>query len=276
MSPMVRSKLPLLLLIVLWGAIILTPIARAGEAGEGRDRKHRVNVRGFFLFGLQTGESDAHGSASGAFSCQVCIPVFPGTCYGFSGDFSGEGSGETQNAAGFMFGAEYLIMNGHLGLEADFVFVLDAVKYQLQGDFTNISGVSPSLVPPIREDGALDIQMIGLCLNYHLKPENRLDFYAGPFFAPAVNMSGIEEVDIGESVAFGLNVGADYRLKRSLIITANLRFIDFGQVEIDENYYMSLAQDLGIGKCGGTVAQQFEASDDLRYLGLLLGIGYRF
>ncbi len=234
------SGLRLSLIFILLGSLAFSSIARA-EEWEGQDKKHRGNIRGFLLYAIPIGESDAYGRAWGSGACQICAPY--AGCMSFSADFSGEGTAETQNALGFMIGFEYLLLNGRLGLEADLAYIMNVVKYELKGDFDNISGIDPGLVPGLGDDGNLNMTIFGLCVNYHFTPRNKLDFYGGPLFAPAVKMTGTDEVEIGKSIAFGLNLGADYRVKRSLIISVNARFIDMGQVKIKEDWYLRLAED---------------------------------
>lgn len=270
----IRSALStvICLVIALLLQLTLPPTALAGDTDGTGSRNRLFNIRGFGLYSLKVGESNAEGRVSGAASCSFMTLIGP---IAITGDFNSEGKAESKSTIGLAASVELLLLNERLGIEIGGLLINDLIEYELKSEFTNTT--PPTNVPEVVEAGAEDAYMAALALNFHITPQKTIDLYAGPLFAPAVKIAGSDAIDVGGDVAYGFNIGADYLTDGPFMLSAKLSYVDFGQVEIKEGWGLSEKGSIGgVFDCGGAVYSRFEAEDDLRFMAVMIGGGFRF
>jgi len=250
----------------------------AAETGEDGARKYRL--RGFFLYSLTMGESNAEGRVVAEVDFIATIPSIPPILFGASADLDFEGAGKSQSGMGGAASIEYLLIDERIGIEAGGLYVKDMVEYEFISRFEDPVPNPPIPIPDVVETGTLDGYMVALAVNFHTKPTANLDLYAGPVFAPKIDITGSDAMEVGRNVAYGVNIGADWFKGDSMMLSAKLSYIDFGQVEINERYYLGDDGEVNVAgmdvNVGGYFYSNFEAGDDLRFLAVMVGAGLAF
>jgi hypothetical protein len=202
------------LLLFLMISISSLSVTLAGDewGEEEKPVKHRANVRSAFLASMPVASSSATGFFEGAASfCSGmgCVPLMVIL----------DMEAEAQSAFGLMLGLEWLLFQERVGVELDGYFMKKILGFN--GSFNGW---------PF--EGDLDGYMLTVCLNYHFRPREKTDFYAGPLFAPGIKETGTDEIESDIGLAFGGNVGADYHLNSRFSFSVNLRYVDFGKIDV--------------------------------------------
>ena len=244
---MIRCSIAALALIF----VIASAPGQAKAGGWNKD-KHHFNIRTAFLTSMPVGASAADGFYYGNITCcgYVCIPIYVVV----------DIEAEAENSMGFMLGLEWLFKDGRIGAEVDGYYMLGFLGYK--GKFNGY---------PF--SGEVNGYMLTAGLNYHFRPHGKLDFYAGPLFAPGISSKGKnDEIESDEGVAFGGNIGADYHMNKRLSFSANLRYIDFGVIDIS----WTAGESSSGGACSSFQFADIISEADLNFMMLSFGANLKF
>jgi opacity protein-like surface antigen len=164
---------------------------------------------------------------------------------------------EVNTAGGVVAGFEY-VFKRRIGVELSFMYLANVVEMEFTATAADLSITgAPNFTFPL------------LGANYHFTPGRTADVYAGGLVALGVIAMGFpaDEIEIAKDFALGINAGMDYYLDKSWSLGANLKYMDFG--EVDFSVYPP-------GFDGFICNNGAVGLGQLRFVTIALGVGYRF
>ncbi len=155
------------------------------------------------------------------------------------------------------------------GIHASFEYVL-ARRYGIEASFVHWSNIV-SLhfeASGVTIDGSPNFIMPTIGANYHFLVDAKKDVYAGGFCCLGVIATGLgTDIEVSKDVALGLNLGMDFYIKKSWSLGANVKYIDFGEL----NFSLLPPELEGIICYNGLFG-----IGHLNCISVTCGIGYRF
>jgi opacity protein-like surface antigen len=162
------------------------------------------------------------------------------------------------NTAGGVVASFEYVFKRRIGAELSFMYLADVIEIEFTATDVDLSiKGAPNFTFPL------------LGANYHLTPGKPVDAYAGGFVALGVIAMGFpaDEIEISKNFALGVNAGMDYHLGKAWSLGANLKYMDFG--EVDFSVYPP-------GFEGFVCNNGLVGLGHLNFVSISLGVGYRF